>query len=241
MHHGLAKPIARLRWSLREITERLGITFETIHDDLDELQAALIAGVSSRQFALVRHRHQPNPGTDILTGERSTDFTSDLAEVLHLLGFDSGALRWIHPDVTDIEKALAQQGMSEATFMSDRQGKARGVKRGYVAESLLGTYIDELQFLITLKQSVSILHNRIHDKLAYVAIEKLSRQHPSLDLQYAGAAVAGIDIRGFASDGSLQLIAEVKATHTTDKVRLREPQKKQMKRIYDGWLMSRGP
>jgi hypothetical protein len=99
-----------------------------------------------------------------------------------------------------------------------------------MAKALLDTYVDELQFLIALKQSVSILHNRIHDKLAYIAIEKLRPLHPKLHLDYAGAGIAGIDIRGYASDGSLRLIAEVKATHTTDTVKLRGPQKTQIQK-----------
>lgn len=106
-----------------------------------------------------------------------------------------------------------------------------------MAKSLLDTYVDELRFLISLKQSVSILNNRIHDKLAYIAIEKLRALHPELRLDYAGAGAAGIDIRGYASDDSLRLIAEVKATHTTETVKLRGPQKayiqKDLQRLSD--------
>jgi hypothetical protein len=108
--------------------------------------------------------------------------------------------------------------------------KAKPKQNKVVSKSLLDTYVDELQFLITLKQSVSILHNRIHDKLAYIAIEKLRPLHAKLRFEYAGAGVAGIDIRGYSLTDELRLIAEVKATHTTDTVKLRGPQKTQIKK-----------
>ncbi len=99
-----------------------------------------------------------------------------------------------------------------------------------MAKSLIETYTDELEFLISLKQAVSILNNRIHDKLSWIAIEKLRTFHPELDLRYGGAGVGGIDIQGFASDGTRRLIAEVKATHTSETVALRGPQKRAIER-----------
>jgi hypothetical protein len=82
-------------------------------------------------------------------------------------------------------------------------------------KSRIDIYTDELRFLIALKQSVGILNNRIHDKLASIAIEKLRGFHPDItDFQYGGAGAGGIDILGFAADGTKRLIAEVKTTHT---------------------------
>ena len=66
MDRGLACPVATLRLEPAEITNRSGLTFETAHDDLDELQAAVFRVATGQEFALVRHRHQPQPGTDIL-------------------------------------------------------------------------------------------------------------------------------------------------------------------------------
>lgn len=94
-----------------------------------------------------------------------------------------------------------------------------------MAKSLIETYTDELEFLISLKQSVSILNNRIHDKLSWIAIEKLKCIHPEIDLRYGGAGAGGIDIQGYSKDGKRRLIAEVKATHTSDTMPLRGPQK----------------
>jgi predicted nucleotide-binding protein len=99
MERGLARPIATLKLEPSEITRRLGVEFETTRDDLDELDAAVICSGTGRQFALVRHRHQPGPGTDILTNERSPDLSADLRDALHVLQFDPKELRWMHPGI----------------------------------------------------------------------------------------------------------------------------------------------
>lgn len=99
-----------------------------------------------------------------------------------------------------------------------------------MARSRIEIYTDELQFLITLKQSIGILNNRIHDKLALIAIEKLKKLHPEITFEYRGAGAGGIDVLGFAADGTKTLIAEVKTTHTSDAVGLRGPQKRAIER-----------
>ncbi len=99
-----------------------------------------------------------------------------------------------------------------------------------MTKTLLETYTDELKFLISLKQSVGILNNRIHDKLAWIAVEKLRTLHPGIDFRYAGAGAGGIDIRGFGPDGSLRVVAEVKTTHTSEAIPLRGPQKQAIER-----------
>lgn len=91
--------------------------------------------------------------------------------------------------------------------------------------NIIDIYMDELQFLINLKQSIGILNNRIHDKLSLIAIEKLRSMHPNLRFEYGGAGAGGIDIRGYAPNKSLKLVAEVKSTYTSDKVKIRGPQK----------------
>jgi hypothetical protein len=99
MEQGLARPMATLSLEPAEITSRAGLRFETAQDDLDELEAAVFRSDSGRQFALVRHRHQPESGTDILTSERSCDLSADLSDALQTLKFEPGELRWTHPDV----------------------------------------------------------------------------------------------------------------------------------------------
>jgi hypothetical protein len=75
------------------------VRFETTRDDLDDLEAAVIRGAGGRQFALVRHHHQPQPGTDILINERSRDMEADLRHVLHVLESGVHELRWMHPKI----------------------------------------------------------------------------------------------------------------------------------------------
>lgn len=99
-----------------------------------------------------------------------------------------------------------------------------------MAKPLIDIYADELRFLLKLKESVGILNNRIHDKLALIAIEKLRGFHPEINCEYRGAGAGGIDILGFAADGTKKLIAEVKTTHTSDRVGLRGPQKNAIER-----------
>jgi cytoskeletal protein CcmA (bactofilin family) len=109
MKHGLAKPIATIRFLPSEISKKLGISFEETEDDLDALQAAAIRTASGRQFGLVRHRHQPTEGVDILTDERSTDLTRDLHDAMGFLRIHQEDLSWIHPEVElDSTRAEAQ-------------------------------------------------------------------------------------------------------------------------------------
>ena len=99
MERGLARPVATLRLEPAEITSRSGLTFETAHDDLDELQAAVFRIATGQEFALVRHRHQPRPGTDILINEKSRDLSAALRDALQGLQFEPRELRWTHPKV----------------------------------------------------------------------------------------------------------------------------------------------
>src|ERR1043166_5902565 len=94
---GLAQPVATIRLEPDALRKRYGIRFEETKDDLDDLEAALIRTPSGRIFALVRHRHQPNPGTDILIDEHSTDFKKDLAEVVQHLQLSRADMKWLHP------------------------------------------------------------------------------------------------------------------------------------------------
>jgi hypothetical protein len=101
MEMGLVVPIATTLVEPAEISQRLGITFESGRDDLDALEAALLRTPSGRQFALVRHQHQPASGTDILTNEKSGDFAQDLKESLAMLRMTRKDLGWVHPDAVE--------------------------------------------------------------------------------------------------------------------------------------------
>lgn len=99
MEHGLAKPIAVLALEPGELSLRTGLRFETTRDDLDYLQAALFQTAKGSQFALVRHHHAPNSGTDLLANERTVDLGLALEEALSALEIASTELTWKHPDI----------------------------------------------------------------------------------------------------------------------------------------------
>ena len=86
-------------------------------------------------------------------------------------------------------------------------------------------YIDEIHFLIKLKGSIGILNNRIHDKLALIAIERLKPRFPNVEFRYSGAGARGIDIRGFLNGQSV-VACEVKTTFSSTSGALRGPQKR---------------
>jgi hypothetical protein len=109
MERGLARPVATLRLEPAEITSRLGLKFESAHDDLDELRAAAFRAPNGRQFALVRHQNQPNTGTDILINEKSRDLSTALLDALQVLRSEPRELQWTHPKInlTKIRGAIS--------------------------------------------------------------------------------------------------------------------------------------
>ncbi|MEY2499779.1 MAG: hypothetical protein QOI07_113 [Verrucomicrobiota bacterium] len=147
MRPGVSKPIARIRLEPEEITQRVNLSFESAHDDLDELQIASFSTQSGRQFTLVRHRYQPIPGTDILTHERSTTLSEDLVDALAALSLKTDDLTWKHPDIN--ETLLANLGATlpreEALkklydLQNDLQSSVERLS-GYAAPSLVITFL----------------------------------------------------------------------------------------------------
>ena len=96
---GLGKSIAVLRLEPAELSERLPIIFESGKDELDELLGAAIESFSGRQFGLLRYRHAPGAGTELVINERSVDCEDELREALSLLHLEAGDLTWVHPDI----------------------------------------------------------------------------------------------------------------------------------------------
>lgn len=95
--------------------------------------------------------------------------------------------------------------------------------------SLQEVYRNDLQFLLKLKNAVSILHNRIHDNLARTAIEHFKKKHPRWNFTYTNAGAAGIDIKGLDSKNRVKLVAEVKTTLPDSKGRIRGPQTRNLR------------
>ena len=89
-----------------ELSDRFHLTFEESEDDLDQLVAAGLR-VGDRQYALVRHKHHPAPGTEILTSCDSTSYAEDLREVLQQLHLPESSLTWTHPSIDESRPAVS--------------------------------------------------------------------------------------------------------------------------------------
>lgn len=82
-----------------ELSERIGIQFQTGHDDLDTLDWARVIGLSGRPYVLVRHRNSPEPGTQIVVPYNSNDPSADVQDVLNGLNLSQRDLTWTSADV----------------------------------------------------------------------------------------------------------------------------------------------
>jgi hypothetical protein len=94
----LTKPVAVLRLKPEELSERIGIRFQAAHDDLDVLDWARVIGLSGRAYALVHHRHSPEPGTQIVVPYDSSDLWEDVLDVLKALKLTKRDLAWTSPE-----------------------------------------------------------------------------------------------------------------------------------------------
>src|SRR4051794_37313335 len=95
---GLTKAVAVLRLEPKELSARIGLRFHGGHDDLDTLDWARVIGLSGRPYALVRHRHSPEPGTQILVPYDSNDLWGGVLDVLKGLNLSEQDLAWTSPD-----------------------------------------------------------------------------------------------------------------------------------------------
>jgi hypothetical protein len=100
----LTKSIAVLRLNPEELSERIGIPFQVAHDDLDILDWARVIGVSGRPYALVRHRHTPEPGTQIVVPHDSRDPRADVLDVLSGLKLSQRDLVWTSQEAVPSSK-----------------------------------------------------------------------------------------------------------------------------------------
>ena len=94
----LTKPVAVLRLNPEELSQRIGIRFQAAHDDLDMLDWARVIGLSGRPYALVHHRHSPDPGTQIVVPFDSSDLWQDVLDVLKGLNLSQKDLAWTSPE-----------------------------------------------------------------------------------------------------------------------------------------------
>ena len=121
--------------------------------------------------------------------------------------------------------------------MRRRETGGRKVASQRVRKTTAEIYEDELLFLLGLKRVVGILHNRIHDSLAALAIEKLRLLHPGVDFDDTNATAAGPDIVG-RKRGATVVLGEVKTTLPNVKGTIRGPKAanllKDLKRLQRG-------
>jgi hypothetical protein len=112
----LTRSVAVLRFSPEELSQRVGIRFQTAHDDLDILDWARVIGLSGKPYALVRHRHAPEPGTQIVVRHDSLDPSADVLDVLNGLQLSERDLTWASPE--------ASSGLAEGPTVISHSGQA---------------------------------------------------------------------------------------------------------------------
>ena len=119
-------PIAVLRREPEDFTKSLRLTFRSSHDDLDWLRLARIRTANGRTFALVRHRHAPRPGTEVVAASLSTDLWADIVAVLRRLKLTEEDLAWRHPAA---KRSASLKVMATRGSRSRTQGRISTAKR----------------------------------------------------------------------------------------------------------------
>ena len=117
----LGDAIGVLRSEPDQLERGLGLKFRDAHDDLDAIRIARIRVADGRTFALVRHLHAAEPGTQIVMTTPSTDLWGDITAVLRRLQLKLNDLSWRHPAAKPRENARASTGSS---VPSVRHGRA---------------------------------------------------------------------------------------------------------------------
>jgi DNA-binding protein HU-beta len=100
------EPIAVLNIEPDQLARRHAIRFRPGYDDLDELRVARIKTPEGGQFALLRHIHAPEPGTEVVALSRSTNVSRDIASILNLLELTHADVVWRLPTAKRSSGAL---------------------------------------------------------------------------------------------------------------------------------------
>jgi len=117
----LTRPVALLRLQPEELSARIGIQFQPAHDDLDMLDWARVVGLSGRPYALVRHRHSPEPGTQILVRSDSSDLWQDVVDVLKDLQLSERDPAWTAPEAVPARPGGTDQKRTRAVRQTPRK------------------------------------------------------------------------------------------------------------------------
>jgi hypothetical protein len=96
----LREIVGLLRLAPDELRDLYALDFVQDSDDLDYFEASVIRLPSGRLVALLRHRGNPAPGTEILV-EASDDRTAARAELLRALNLPLQSLSWSRPEQSE--------------------------------------------------------------------------------------------------------------------------------------------
>lgn len=96
---GLALVGAYLHLTPTQLSQRVGIKFETIQGDFGDMEAAVIRDAKGKQFGLSHNLNSPRRDyTTLLIFENTEDPTEDVNDGLAALDVDSSEVISFHPD-----------------------------------------------------------------------------------------------------------------------------------------------
>jgi hypothetical protein len=90
--------VAMIQHEPAEIGRIHRLEFKESYDSLDYLVYAVLPLSLGNQVALVRHKHSPDPGTEICVRHNQKDIARVISEALYALGLDRNAITWILPE-----------------------------------------------------------------------------------------------------------------------------------------------
>jgi hypothetical protein len=114
------RPIGVIALGPDALAERCGLTFEP--DERDGSTAAMIQTDAGHQFMLLHHFESPNPGTEVLASEESTQPERDLEELLDTLELAPDVVTW---RLTREEALASQRELQSATQETRRRRQGR--------------------------------------------------------------------------------------------------------------------
>lgn len=94
---GDSRDLAELRVSLEDLASQFGLTFEHLHDDLDELQLAAIELPDGSPAWLYRYRGDQSTGTFVRV-DAHADLAGAKAQLAHLLHLKDQDVLWSASD-----------------------------------------------------------------------------------------------------------------------------------------------
>jgi|SRR5579884_405868 len=107
-----SRALATLRFSPEELAARYGLEFEEDYDDLDCFKLAAIALEDGNQAWLMRHRGNPEPGTDVYV-DSLADLAATREQLERILGVTDADFTWFAPGA-ETKKRPAEASPAQA-------------------------------------------------------------------------------------------------------------------------------